>query len=91
MKAEKEKRLAQEAEQQRRHETPDTWKYYFTKQEEANRRAREDDAGGTTSETWPLPRLPPGNFSSCYFQNLINCCNSCLKGLTSALVIFFLL
>jgi hypothetical protein len=55
--------------------------------EEANRCAREASAGGTTSETWP----PPGNFSSCYFHNLINCCNSCLKGLTSAFVIFFLL
>jgi hypothetical protein len=31
MKAEEEKRLAQEVEQQRRRETPDTWEYYFTK------------------------------------------------------------
>jgi hypothetical protein len=32
MKAKKEKMLAQEAEQQRRRETPDTWKHYFAKQ-----------------------------------------------------------
>jgi hypothetical protein len=31
MKAEEEKRLAQEAEQQRRHETTDTWEHYFAK------------------------------------------------------------
>jgi hypothetical protein len=91
MKDEEEKRLAQEAEQQRRHETLDTWKHYFAKPEEANRRAREADAGGMTSVTWPLPGSPPGNFPSCYFQNLTNCCNSCLKGLTSAFVIVFLL
>jgi hypothetical protein len=55
MKAEEEKRLAQEAEQQRRCETPGTWEYYFAKQEEADRRAREAHLGGTTSETWLLP------------------------------------
>jgi hypothetical protein len=31
MKAEEEKRLAHEAEQQRRRETTDTWEYYFRK------------------------------------------------------------
>jgi hypothetical protein len=31
LKAEEEKRLAQEAEQQRRHETTDTWEHYFAK------------------------------------------------------------
>jgi hypothetical protein len=50
MKAEEEKRLA---EQQRRHETPDTWEHYKTKQDKADRRAREADTGGMTSETWP--------------------------------------
>jgi hypothetical protein len=52
MKAEQEKRLAQEAEQQRRRETSGTWEHYFVKQEEANRHAREADLGGMTSETW---------------------------------------
>jgi hypothetical protein len=66
MKAEEEKRLAQEAEQQRRHETPDTWEYYFIKQEEMNRRTREADLGGTTSETWPPPRSLPSNFLSSF-------------------------
>jgi hypothetical protein len=64
MKAEEEKRLA---EQQRRCETPDIWEYYKARQDEADRRAREADVGGTTSETWPPPRSSPGNFSSCYF------------------------
>jgi hypothetical protein len=66
-KADEEKRLAQEAEQQRRRETPGTCGHYKAKQEEANIRAREADLGGTTSETWPPPRPPPGNFpSSCF-------------------------
>jgi hypothetical protein len=43
MKAEEEKRLAHEIEQQRRHETPRTWEHYKAKQEEANRRAKETD------------------------------------------------
>jgi hypothetical protein len=64
MNAEEEKRLA---EQQRRHETPDTWEHYKARHEEADRHAREDDTRGTTSETWPPPRLLLGNFSSCYF------------------------
>jgi hypothetical protein len=89
MKAEEEKMVAQDAEQQRRHETPSTGEHYFTKQEEANRRAREADARGMTSKTWPPPQSPAGNFPSCYFQNLINCCNSCLKGLTSAFFYLF--
>jgi hypothetical protein len=45
MKAKEEKRLAQEAEQQRRRETPGTWEHYFAKQEEMNRCAREADLG----------------------------------------------
>jgi hypothetical protein len=53
MKVGQEKRLAQEVKQQRRRETSGTWEHYFVKQEEANRRAREADLGGTTSETWP--------------------------------------
>jgi hypothetical protein len=79
-KAEEEKRLAWEAEEQRRHETSGTWVHYFAKQEEANRRAREVDTGGTTSETWPPPRLPPGIFPPSFFQNLTINCNSLLKG-----------
>jgi hypothetical protein len=67
MKAEEEKRLAQEAEQQSRRETPRTWEHYKTKQEEENKRAREADLGGTTSEIWPPPRLPPRNFHSSFF------------------------
>jgi hypothetical protein len=59
MKAEEEKRLAQEAKQQRRRETPETWEHYFAKQEEPNRCAREADDGSTTSETWAPPRSPP--------------------------------
>jgi hypothetical protein len=54
-KAEEEKRLAQEAEQKRRHETPGTWEHYKARCEEADRRAREADAGGMTSKTWPPP------------------------------------
>jgi hypothetical protein len=88
---EEEKRLAQEAEQQRRHETPNTWEHYKARQEEANRHAREAHTKGTTSEIWPPPRLPPGNFPLSSFQNLIIHCNICLKGLTNAFVIFFLL
>jgi hypothetical protein len=70
MKAEEEERLAQEAKQQRRRETPDTWEHYFTKQEEANRCAREADLGGMTSETWPPSRSSPGNFPSSIFEIL---------------------
>jgi hypothetical protein len=64
MNAKEEKRLAQEAEQQRRRETPGTWEHYKARQEEADRRAREADLRGTTSETWPPPRSPPGNLHS---------------------------
>jgi hypothetical protein len=60
LKAEEEKRLAREAEEKRRRETPGTWEHQKALQEEANIRAREIDAGGTTSEIWPLPRSPPG-------------------------------
>ncbi len=73
MKAKEEKRLAQEAKQQRRCETPGTWEYYKAKQEEVNRRAREVDLGGTTSETRPLPRSPPcSNFPFVVFTKAYN-------------------
>jgi hypothetical protein len=91
MKAEEEKRLAQEGEQHRRRETLDTWEHNFVKQEEANRHAREADLGGTTSEIWPPPRSPSGNFPSSFFQNLTIHYNSYLKGIMSAFVILFLL
>jgi hypothetical protein len=83
-----EKRLA---EQQRRRETLGTWEHYNDRQEEVDRHAREADIGGTTSETWPLPSLPLGNFTLFYFQNLTICCNSYSKVLMSPFVIFFLL
>jgi hypothetical protein len=66
MKAE-EKRLAQEAEQQRRRETPETWEHYKAKQEEANRCAREADIEGTTSETWPHRHDHCQVISLCHF------------------------
>jgi hypothetical protein len=61
-KAKEEKRLRQEVELKRRRETPGTWEHYETRCKEADRHAREADAGGTTSETWPPPRSLPGNF-----------------------------
>jgi hypothetical protein len=79
-KAEEEKRLVQEVEEQRRCETPETWEHYFTKEEEANRHAREADAWGMTCETWPPPRLPLGIFPPSFFQNLTINYNSCLNG-----------
>jgi hypothetical protein len=60
LKAEEEERLAREAEENVRRETPGTWEYQKVAQEEVNRRAREADAGGTTSETCPPPRSPSG-------------------------------
>jgi hypothetical protein len=54
-KVEEEKKLAWEAEEQRRRETSGTWEHYFAKQEETNIREREADAWGTTSETWSPP------------------------------------
>jgi hypothetical protein len=60
LKAEEEKRLTREAEEKVRRETPGTWKHQKAVQEEANRRAREANDGGTTSETWPPPRSPSG-------------------------------
>jgi hypothetical protein len=71
-KAEEEKRLAQEAELKRKCETPGTWEYYKAQCDEANRRAREVDAGGTTSETWPPPRSPSGNFPFIVFTKACN-------------------
>jgi hypothetical protein len=70
-KAEEEKRLAQEA-KLKGHETPGTWEHYRAPCEEADRRAREADAGGTTSETWPLSQLPPGNFPFVIFMKSYN-------------------
>jgi hypothetical protein len=60
LKAEEEKRLAWEPEEKVRHETPGTWEHQKVVQEEANRRAREADDGGTASETWPPPRSSSG-------------------------------
>jgi hypothetical protein len=71
-KAEEEKRLAQEAELKRRRETPGTWEHYKAQCDEADRRAREADAGGTTSETWPLLQSPPGNFPFAVFMKACN-------------------
>jgi hypothetical protein len=70
MKAGEEKRLAEDVEQQRRRETPETWEHYFAKQEEANKRAREVDARGTTFGTWPPPRSPPGIFPPSFSEIL---------------------
>jgi hypothetical protein len=90
-KAEEEKRLAQEVELKRRRETPRIWKHYHARCEEANTHAREADAGGTTSETWPPPRSLSSNFSFViFFQNLTIHCISYLKDLTNAFVIFLL-
>jgi hypothetical protein len=60
LKAEEEKRLAWEAEEKRRRETPRTWEHQKALQEEANKRAREIDAWGMTSETLTPPRSPLG-------------------------------
>jgi hypothetical protein len=63
MKAEEEKRLAREAEQQRRRETPGIWEYHIAKAEENNECHKADEREGTTSETWSLPRPERGIFS----------------------------
>jgi hypothetical protein len=55
LKVEEEKRLAREAEEKVRRETPGTWEHQKAVQEEVNRCGREADDGGTTSETWPPP------------------------------------
>jgi hypothetical protein len=60
LKIEEEKRLAREAEVKVRCETSGTQEHQKVVQEEVNRCAREADVGGTTSETWPLPRSPSG-------------------------------
>jgi hypothetical protein len=60
LKAKEEKRLARESKEKVRHETPGTWEHQKVVQEEADRRAREADDGGMTSETWPPPRSPSG-------------------------------
>jgi hypothetical protein len=51
LKAKEEKRLAWEAEEKVRCETPETWEHQKAVQEEANNHAREADDGSTTSET----------------------------------------
>jgi hypothetical protein len=66
--AEEEKRLAQEVELKRRHETLKTWEHYQARCKEADICAREADTGGTTSETWPPSRSPPGNFPFVIFM-----------------------
>jgi hypothetical protein len=71
-KAEEEKRLAHEAEVKKRRETPRTWEHYKAQCDEANRRAREADARDTTSENWPPPRSPPGNFPFVVFMKGCN-------------------
>jgi hypothetical protein len=55
LKAEEEKRLAWEAEEKVRRETPVTWEHQKVVQEEVDRHAREAIDGGMTSETWPPP------------------------------------
>jgi hypothetical protein len=60
LKAKEEKMLAREAEEKVRRETPGTWEHQKVVYEEANRRAREVDDGGTTSEIWPPPRSLSG-------------------------------
>jgi hypothetical protein len=71
-KAEEEKRLAQEAGLKKRRETTGTWEHYNAQCDEANRRAREAEAGGMTSETWPPPQSPPGNFPLFIFMKACN-------------------
>jgi hypothetical protein len=60
LKAKEEKRLAREAEEKVRCETPGTWEHQKVVQEEANIHAREADDGDTTFETWPPPQSPSG-------------------------------
>jgi hypothetical protein len=87
-KAEEEKWLAQKAGLKRRRETPGTCEYYKAQCDEANRRAREADAGGMISETWSPSRSLSGNFP---FVKLAIHCNTYLKTLTSGFVLFFFL
>jgi hypothetical protein len=67
-KAEKENWLSQKAKLKRRRETPGTWKHYQARREEADRRAREADAGDMTFETWQPPRSQPDNFPFVVFM-----------------------
>jgi hypothetical protein len=66
----KEKRLAWEIEQQRRHDDPKTLEYHTSKVEEKNRHVRAAECEGMTSETWPLRWLEEDNFppSLCKFD-----------------------
>jgi hypothetical protein len=91
LKAEEVKRLAREAEEKVRRETPGTWEHQKVIQEEANRRAREADNGGTTSETWPPPRSPSGISLRLSTEILQFIAIVVLKGLMGLFVIFFLL
>jgi hypothetical protein len=61
-KVEEEKRLAWEAEQQRRREDSRIWEYYIAKVEENSRRREAATREGMTSETSPWPRPKEGNF-----------------------------
>jgi hypothetical protein len=45
---------------------------YKARCEEAGRHAREADAGGTTSKTWPSPQSPPGNLPFVIFRKAYN-------------------
>jgi hypothetical protein len=59
-KVEEEKRLAQEAELKRRHETPGTWEHFQARCKETDIRTREANAWDTTSETEKaMPGLHP--------------------------------
>jgi hypothetical protein len=91
LKAKEEKRLAREAEEKVRRETPGTWEHQKVVQVEANRRAREADNGGTTSETWPPPRSPSGILLRLSTEILQFIAIVVWKGLMGAFVIFFLL
>jgi hypothetical protein len=89
--AEEEKSLAQEAELNRRRETSETWEHYQALCEEAGRHAREADAGGTTSETWPLPRSLPSNFPFVVFMKACKSLQYLFESSYECFVIFFLL
>jgi hypothetical protein len=91
LKAEEEERLAREAEEKVRRETPGTWEHQKVVQEKADIRAREADDGGTTSETWPSPWSPSGISLRLSTEILQFIAIVVWNGLTGAFVIFFLL
>jgi hypothetical protein len=78
------KKLAHEAEQQRRRETPGTWEHYFAKYEEANRHARDADLGVRPLRHGQRHNHRQVIFLRHFFWNLTIHCNSCLKSLTNA-------